>query len=62
MKWQRTTPIMEDEANAEPEADRIFGPSYERRQRQIRARARREVTIERDLWKGKPRMERAKQG
>lgn len=36
MKWQRTTPITAADAEAEPEHERLFGSSYDARQRQLR--------------------------
>ncbi len=56
-RWTRTTPITEAEANAEPLEQQLFGPDFNRRQRQIRARSQREVTIARDPWR-KPRIDR----
>jgi hypothetical protein len=63
-KWRGLHgPITAAAAEAEPEAQRLFGPSYDARQRQYAAR-RQSQGINRATyapWR-KPRMERAKGG
>lgn len=56
-KWTRTTPITAFDALNEPIEDQIFGPDYDARQRQIKARGERHVSVDRDPWK-KPRIQR----